>query len=79
MLRCLPVLACAERVVPIPRWHTDELDPAEFEARYLDRGPVILTGASLCPAGISLGSVESYAGLHPLGFGDREVHIQIGR
>ena len=36
----------------------DALSPVRFDAHYLDRVPVVLTGASLCPPGVQLEDVE---------------------
>lgn len=61
---CL-LLLCAlhhgsSRSVPLERRHVADLSFEEFDAVYLDRLPVILAGATICPSGVTLANVGSF-------------------
>lgn len=72
-LLSLRALANAALVVPIPRVRVDTLSVQDFDEKYLDREPVILEGASTCPANIA--SSEAL-GPHCTGDIGRHVHVK---
>lgn len=50
----------AFEIVPIPRFDVNELSVEEFDKRFLSKEPVILTGVSTCPSGISFNESKKY-------------------
>jgi len=52
--------AAAAQVIPISRQYAADLSYEEFDASFLDRAPVIIKGASICPRGIQLHNVASH-------------------
>lgn len=60
VLFSLFVLAVSLTVVPIDRVASDTLSYADFDEKYLDQRPVILTGTSICPRDIKLEHVSKH-------------------
>ena len=55
----LAFLLCARHavIVNLPRHAVSELSFADFDRLYLDKRPVILTGATICPDNVTLDNV----------------------
>jgi len=50
-------VAVSSKVVPISRFHVDALSPEAFDELYLDKLPVILSGTSTCPRGLTVDTI----------------------
>jgi len=50
------------RILPIPRVHVDQLSVEEFDATYLEKLPIIITGVSTCPANVGFQNLGKYCG-----------------
>lgn len=48
------------RIVQLPRFHVDALSPEEFDKLYLDKEPVILSGATTCPKGLTVDTIGTF-------------------
>eukprot|EP00747_Dinoflagellata_sp_TGD_P147274 gnl/TRDRNA2_/TRDRNA2_176794_c0_seq3.p1 gnl/TRDRNA2_/TRDRNA2_176794_c0~~gnl/TRDRNA2_/TRDRNA2_176794_c0_seq3.p1 ORF type:complete len:461 (-),score=44.76 gnl/TRDRNA2_/TRDRNA2_176794_c0_seq3:325-1500(-) len=62
------------KILPMARRTVDELKFSEFDKVYLDSLPLILTGASICPSGVTLANVGSFCqGAHKFHVHNRSV------
>lgn len=69
----LPPLASGAALLAIPRHDARELTVSDFDTRFLDRRPVILAGASICPEGATLAGFSRTCGA-----GETDFEVSVG-